>query len=501
MQGSLPWVADDAYAETLAFASAHRTLSYAEFDNFTTSGLRLFVIPKDEHFQGLDARLDEIIRALPALKRIFTKPITRLTDVDNILPTEAVRVINNRSMSYASRHSELWGDITEDGLKPRKLLTIDRQENYAIYENVAFSRLISMLLSYVRQNARILKDVLYASRDLQFNLLERTNHIHYFLAIGKLHVGYAKAQESYETLYAQCLEKLTFIEKTLLSKINAPVYKACKKNTAKLSLKKTNVFRLHKDYRQVYVLLKTFLGDREELSDTLPTRDTFQAEYTAFVNALAVFSAGHFNFAFDKRKKLDLIELNASAKFEGWSLRLESIQADNAQGLRFTVKKDASYSICLWTGENADNSQINALKKTFTADEHLWASDGEPQDRHSVRISVYDVDSFRRIQQIILRAMVYADSKRDVCPFCGKPLVSLDNAHVCRVCRTEIRSAVCTETKLPYFATTLSGFKKKSPPTFVSAQDVEGQLHYHNVTPLHPTGKPLCPHCGKLHTK
>lgn len=499
---------DDSYANALAFARAKPFITYPEFDNFTTSDLRLFVVPKDEQFQALDKDLDKIIRALPALKRIFTKPITRLTDTESILPTETVRVINNQSVVHASLHSELWGDITEDGLKPRKLLTIDRRENYVIYENVAFVRLIKRLLVYVHQNVRLLKDVMYASRDLQFNLLERTNHLNYFLAIGKLHIGYARAQESHVLFYQRCLEKLFFVEKTLRAKLHSPIYKHCVKNNSKLTLKKTNVFRLHKDYMQVYALLKWFSEEDGAIPDDESVNRVNKAEYVAFCNALAVFSAGHFNFVYPKTQQITVDILKAKAKLAQWSLKMENAENSGITGLLFTFKKENVYRICLLLGEQAttvDSASLDAFKRAVKAEEYLFANPDEYSGKNSVYLSVYDVDSFRRVQQLLLRGMLYADTERKTCPFCEHTLSKDDDAYTCEICHTRISSHVCPETQTTYFSTVIANAQHGKKHTdleqnkFLFDKVVESQAHYRNVTQLTPHGKPVCPHCGTVH--
>ena len=40
-----------------------------------------------------------------------------LKDVSEIVPAEMARIINRHTISHASNHSELWDDITEDGIK------------------------------------------------------------------------------------------------------------------------------------------------------------------------------------------------------------------------------------------------------------------------------------------------------------------------------------------------------------------------------------------------
>ncbi len=506
-----PWKSEweDEYLSLLQFAKEHPSMPYPEFDNYTLQRVNLFVVPKDEHFRSMEQALDKIIQALPALKRIFTKPITRLKDVHNILPVESVRVINNESVAHIARHSELWGDITGEGLKPRKLMTLDRQEDYAIYENVAFTKLVNMLLSFTRKNIRLLKDVMYAHRDLHFNLLERTNHLNYFLAIGKLHIGYARAQDKYNLSYERCLEKLFFIDKTLRCKLNSPVYRHCRKTTAKITLKKTNVFRLHKDYRQVYNLLKWFHEDKEEIDDSAPIMRTSKQAYTAYCNLLSVFAVGHFNFAFDQKQNLNFCRLNAESVLYSWKLRLETLEQNDLVGLRFSFSKDRTYQICLlFCNEEYSTAQVEDFKTAHTADEYLIATPIEYGAKNSVYLSLFDIDSFRRLQQLLLRGMVYSDTERERCPFCGQLMIKTERGNACPVCRTEIYEKRCPETGKDYCATGIADFKlpqRKAEETrkdkYLFDKYAEARLYYRNIQPIAQTGESLCPHCGKLHNE
>ena len=233
---------ENAYDSVLQFAKENNRIPYSRFDAYTLQSVNLFALPESNYFLALDVFLDEIIAVLPALKRIFSKPITRLKDTTHILPVESVHVINNRSISHLSQHTELWGNITEEGLKPKKLMSLTHEEDYKLYENIAFARLINLLLSFTRKNIQLLKDVTYSCQPMHFNLLERTNHLMYYLAIGKLHVGYAHVQDKHQVSHEICLEKLVFIEKTLRSKLHSPVYRFCKKDHSKITLKKTNIF-------------------------------------------------------------------------------------------------------------------------------------------------------------------------------------------------------------------------------------------------------------------
>ena len=504
-----PQSLEEEYRSIARFAKEYNKINYLQLDSYTTQKVNLFALPEQERFRAMEFLLDKIISSLPALNHIFSKPITRLKDVTNVLPVEAVHIINNQTMVHISRHTELWGNVSKEGLKPRKLMTLAHEEDYKIYENVVFVRLIDHILSFVKKSARLLKDIMYSCQPMRFNLLERTNHLMYFLAIGKLHVGYAHAQDKYHQAHARCLEKLLFIEKALHSKLHAPVYKSCKKDRSHLTLKKTNVFRLQKDYKQVYTLVKLF-GEREETLSARRVEEVLPENgYADYCTLLSLFALGHFNFEFDETQKLNFAKLDAKCTFRGWQVRVERVNLDGVGGLRFTVHKEKTYTVCLifYQNEKIPSAKLRAFKETYPSDEYRFAEPSLYGAKDTVYLNLFDIDSFRRIQQFVLRGMVYADEKRNVCPFCGAPLIKDEKGHVCEMCKTLICERVCAETGKTYFTTELKDYRppirRKSDdvekPVFFSDKDAEAALFFRNITPISTLRKPRCPHCGKLH--
>ena len=241
----------------MELCASHNNISYREFDGFVLRELNLFDTPDEDFLSAAEKTVDEIILALPALKRIFAKPIVRLKDEQQIVPVEAVRSVNSGSLSHLSSHSSLWGNISDNKIVPKKLMTIEYTETYSIYENIAFAHTVNKILSFTRHTLTRMSDVLYGCRDVHFNLLDRTYHNHHFLALGKLHLGYVRANVTPPSS-KRIIEKLRFVEKTLLPKLSSPVYEACKRKRFSGKPKKTNIFRSHKDYAQVYSLLNMF---------------------------------------------------------------------------------------------------------------------------------------------------------------------------------------------------------------------------------------------------
>ena len=447
-------------------------ITYADFDALTQTDLNLFALREDIDIERLEAILDRIISALPALRHIFAAPIIRLRDSGEILPVEAVRVVNNKTLSHISVHSELWEDVRDGQLIPRKLMSVRQEDDYAIYENIIFARTVDAILRLTEANLAVLRDMLYANREMRFNLLERENHPSYFLALGKLHTGYLRDYDKYLLPIERCFEKLSSIERTLIPRLSMPVYKKCKKSKTKLSLKRTNIFRSQKDYRKLYSLAK-YLSDIGE-TDLSEASRVDADEYARFCAMLCVFAAGHFNFKFDKYRTIDFTNINTSARFGDWIL---TVKAEDG-GIMLAIKKEFEYKIFLALTAVVEREADEVVRVT-------------PDGIDSMRLSLYDIDSFRRIQQMLLRAMIYADNGHETCPFCGKSMTQTDDSYECGACRTVIRAHICPESGTGYYSTAIKNFTRKSRG--------EGLYHYRNITPISDEGAPLCPICGKEH--
>ena len=447
-------------------------ITYADFDALTQTDLNLFALREDIDIEGLEAILDRIISALPALRHIFAAPIIRLRDAGEILPVEAVRVVNNKTLAHISVHSELWEDVRDGQLIPRKLMSVRQEDDYALYENIIFARTVDAILRLTEANLAVLRDMLYANREMRFNLLERENHPSYFLALGKLHTGYLRDYDKYLLPIERCFEKLSSIERTLIPRLSMPVYKKCKKSKTKLSLKRTNIFRSQKDYRKLYSLAK-YLSDIGE-TDLSEASRVDADEYARFCAMLCVFAAGHFNFKFDKYRTIDFTNINTSARFGDWIL---TVKAEDG-GIVIAVKKEYEYKIFLALTAGVEREADEIVRVT-------------PDGIESLRLSLYDIDSFRRIQQMLLRAMVYADDSHESCPFCGKSMTQTEDSYECGACRTVIRAHICPESGTGYYSTAIKNFVRKSRG--------EGLYHYRNITPISDEGEPLCPICGKEH--
>lgn len=489
------------------FLSAHPQLSMMEFEYDLIHKLTLFTVKPSLDFAALSKRLDEIALALPALKRIFAKPQIHLKDQDDVLPVETVRRINQASLLHLANHCENVANLTEKGVRPRSLLTQIYEDDYGLYENLIFCDLIDEILHWIRHYGAALKNLLYAKENLEFNLLERSNHLNYFFTIGKLQTGYVRDFAKYYTRSKALYRRMEAILNVIQPRLKRPVYRKNKNRGGTRRLKKTNIFLMQKDYRQVYRLYKKFLVD------ALPNQNDggeddpnlLGERYFRFVSALTVFAYTSFNFEVPAEEMLDFRSLDNTAHFKDWSLHLQN---EGTTSLVLSLHKESDYRIRIvpWV----DIKTKVTIPAGESVDETLYLCPFE-EDAFKVKasyVSIEDIDSFRRIQQALLRAMVLCDQKRDECPFCQGDLALDENGvYACEACHTEIHQGRCAETGKTFFYTTLGNLSKHLHPLQdyeindprLLRRQIEATMFFRNITPINERGEILCPICGQVH--
>jgi hypothetical protein len=305
--------------------------------------------------------------------------------------------------------------------------------------------------------------------------------------------------------YERCLDKLMLIDRTIRSKLNSRVYLVCRKKKTVNKLKRTNVFRLQKDYKQIYSLVKWF-GEANDTNDELHWMTDDGAEnHPEYYAMLTVFALGHLDFKFDGRS-LDFSEMNARATFHNWNVELTSVSEDEIPGLMLSFSKDRKYRICLIFGseDSYQRGELDAFKAKHEAEEYKFVSSAEFGTKDTVYLSLFDIDSFRRVQQIALRGMIYSDENHDTCPFCGHETVKDENGCHCKKCRTLIEERICETSGKRYYTSGIFEYRQKSQAgmtrrdKFLHEKFTESQLFFRNITEMTPSGENICPICGKI---
>lgn len=491
------------------FVKKHQILTYIEFDYYVVHDMTLFSIEPDFDFEKLEKTIQYIKKSIPAVKRIFNKPIIVLKDTDDVLPVENARIINQNTLLHIANHGQYVSNITNKGIKPRKLLTRIYEDDYSIYENIIFCNFIDETLSLIKRNRRILNSLLYASDIMRFNLLEKVNHLNYFLALGKLHTGYIRDFSQYFNLSKEILNELSIISLAINPRLSKPIYRKNLTRNKYLTLKKTNIFLMQKDYRQVYKTYKYLMGNQIKIEENNKSIDfdLLKSNYLMYVQILTIFSIGHFNFEINPEVKINLSSLDASFSFKGWKL---DVFNTNKKDILLYFTKEKTYKIMI-TG-NVDDTKITSNnKKNYDVNEVIIVNpfNDDYQKSDDVYISMQDIDSFRRIQQIILKGMIYSDTKREICPFCGGKLHQdpYHGFYQCNDCMTQIKQGLCDANKKSFFYTDNAHLKKyvikksdfKHDEYWYYEKQIESLMYFRNITKINHNSDIICPYCNKIH--
>lgn len=491
------------------FIDRHETLTYIEFDYYTTQEMTLFYVEPDFDFLKFKDKLEEFNRVLPSIKRIFSKPIIILNDKNDILPVEIVSKINSKTLAYLGTHSNDVGNIKNKRITPKRLLTSIYEDDYALYENIIFCNFVDEMLLYLRNNNKILRSLLYASEMMQFNLLERTNHIDYFLALGKLHTGYIRDFDKYYDVAKTLVKNISSLNSIIKAYFKKPVYKLNKKRKY-LPLKKTNIFLMQKDYKNIYLSYKNLLKEKEKIEAKKEINyEKIEGNYFYYLEILSIFSIGHFGFKNKFKKAFSLKDLNLDFTFKKWSVKIKRI---DKYAILFDIKKDTNYRIVLIPNLTYKEKEYNIkLMEFYKADEIVYADPFEEDYmiKKSVLISMENIESFRRIQQMLLKGMVYSDTKRDECPFCSSKLLYNKNEerYECPSCNLVIKKTICPTTGKAYFYTSLNLINRVNllnndsnlNSKWIYNRRLEGSLFFKNITRINQYGEIICPICGKIH--
>lgn len=499
----------DYYDRLDRFMRENKRINYIEFDYSVVHKLTLFTIDPDFSFTILEDEINKILKTLPAIKQIFAKPFIHLKEQNIILPTEAVRIVDNNTLQHISSHSELWTDINENGIKPAKLLTRTYEDNYGIYENIVFCKTIDEIIAFCKSRLRILQELIYTNQTIEINLLERVNHLNYFLALGKLHTGYSRQFDSYYGEASQCLNKIELLLNTIVPRLKRPVYKKNKIKPKAIKVHKTNILSMHRDYHQIYKLAKYFSSHHYD-NERLITEDDILAlkkNYFDYTMILIIFSIGHFNFECDKESAITFSRLNMEFSYKKWKLLLKRRKIEKESAITIEIEKDISYKIVIIPSIfKGNNELLSNIKNSITADEYIIGSPYEDLDY--VNLSMTSIESFRRIQQIILRGMIFSDVKRNDCPFCDHSLaINIEKSqpnrpvYECNSCRTSIEYAYCDKYKKTYSYTRISGLNKAnlSGDEWLYKRKREAAMFFRNITKINDALEIICPFCNSIH--
>ncbi len=122
--------------------------------------------------------IDEIERVLPYLDTVIRQPTIAIQDVEELLPVEVSRHINDRSVKHLAQHTNLIMNINaaKNEITPQKIMNVYRDETYLTYENKFVNTLLMRLSAFVEKRYRALAGAGGTERKYTFDYTTQFEH-------------------------------------------------------------------------------------------------------------------------------------------------------------------------------------------------------------------------------------------------------------------------------------------------------------------------------------
>ena len=156
---NMPQQVDSASAELLfkAITTIDADLQQGSID--VSPLMPAATVDDQGHLQPFERRLQEVIDA-GHLHRISQRPRLDMHYEDEVTDIARARRLSKGALVHLASHSECWQRQTLSGVIPRKVMARFSQDDYGIYENRVYARLLDKIERYLRARLSTLKSLL-----------------------------------------------------------------------------------------------------------------------------------------------------------------------------------------------------------------------------------------------------------------------------------------------------------------------------------------------------
>lgn len=186
-EGTRPFMTIKAEAEPNAFqfTRAIQTIvrllaGRQEYTKLLSPLLPAAMVDDQSHESELEQMLEEVLKK-GHLYRISVQPRMDLQYEEDVTDVSRARRLTNRSLTHLASHSECWQRVTLNGVLPRKVLARFSEDDYNIYENRVYARLLDDLEIYLQRRLGEV-EALYKSLDEAMNLTRDGSDLYFRLS-------------------------------------------------------------------------------------------------------------------------------------------------------------------------------------------------------------------------------------------------------------------------------------------------------------------------------
>lgn len=238
----------------------------------------------------------EIEKGLEFIEKAIKEERQFIYSNGEVMPIEKVKHVSTESVRHLAKHSNLIGKVEEgEDFVPDKLYTVERLNDYAVYEN----RFLYMLLCYLRDFVTLRYNKILDLTNKYDGVLKLSKEI----TVGKQKITYSvdlhdeRPDDKYlreHNSAKRTIDRIDIILKTILSFLGTPLMEsAAKTPMLKPPITKTNVLKMDNNFKGAvalydYIISYTKPGytAEEKKIDIAPFREELACELSEALGML-----------------------------------------------------------------------------------------------------------------------------------------------------------------------------------------------------------------------
>jgi hypothetical protein len=296
-----PALSDDTMFMTRVLSSIAR--SGAHGGPLPSPLLPTALINDESHLSDLEQLLGEVLTT-GHLHAISKRPRIDLRYDETVTDVSRARRLTNKTYTHLASHSECWQRQTLQGIQPKRVLARFSEDEYAIYENVVYARLLDKLVQYLSGRLRRLERLCKRlERSLAFSSSTDLNH-RLFNDICRLWGDTYQPEATAGQLKAtkETRDAVALQLKSLQGLRQAGLYlHIARERQVGQALHQTNILTHDQHYRHVSVLWdalrQTIQAAHQSPAERLRTNQQREADYSAYVGLVLRHALSRYGLA------------------------------------------------------------------------------------------------------------------------------------------------------------------------------------------------------------
>ncbi|MGN0509254.1 MAG: hypothetical protein ACI4GX_08455 [Ruminococcus sp.] len=241
-----------------------------------------------------------IEETLPYIQKAIDEQRRFIKQVENVVRIELARKVGPESVKHLSQHTNFIARVDDDGMvTPNKLLTTEREESFAIYENRVLMTLIRKALIFVDDKYSKMKDVPNDS----YNRIQMERHVNFNdkkidFTINYVNESHDKLADDLDVLDVSELsdfDRIRRIRTTLNEFLNTQLMREiAKEPEVRPPITQTNLLKKNPNFRKAMELW-TFLDSYKRTGFEIVSED-YQGKMDEQVQQDVYFAMGFEHF-------------------------------------------------------------------------------------------------------------------------------------------------------------------------------------------------------------